>query len=104
DNAQLYATTRQQLAELQDLYRQITTLEQLKTDMIRIAAHDLGNPLTSISGFIDMLLESEMSEWQKEYATLVKDSASRMKKIIRNILSLQRIEEIARGNLTENID
>lgn len=104
DNAQLYATSRQQLAELQDLYRQITTLEQLKTDMIRIAAHDLGNPLTSISGFTDMLLESDMGETQKEYAALVKDAAVRMKKIIRNILSLQRIEEIARGGLNEEVD
>ncbi len=104
DNAQLYDTTRQQLAELQDLYRQITSLEQLKTDMIRIAAHDLGNPLTSISGFIDLLLESKLTTMQREHAQIVKDSAMRMKKIIRDILSLQRIEELAQGNLTEEVE
>ncbi|HLV35180.1 MAG TPA: PAS domain-containing sensor histidine kinase [Spirillospora sp.] len=104
DNAQLYDTTRQQLAELQDLYTQISSLEQLKTDMIRIAAHDLGNPLTSISGFIDLLLDSKLTDTQREHVQIVKDSATRMKKIIRDILSLQRIEELAQGNLNETIE
>ncbi|MBZ0300260.1 MAG: GAF domain-containing protein [Anaerolineae bacterium] len=104
DNAQLYDTTRQQLAELQNLYTQVMNLEQLKTDMIRIAAHDLGNPLTSITGFIDLLLDSEMTDNQHEYVQIVKESAQRMKKIIRDILSLQRIEELAQGSLSENVD
>lgn len=104
DNAQLYDTTRQQLAELQELYTQISSLEQLKTDMISLAAHDLGNPLTSISGFTDLLLDSNLNETQREQATIVKDAAMRMKKIIRDILSLQRIEEMAQGSLTEAID
>ena len=104
DNAQLHDTTRRQLAELQDLYAQITALEQLKTDMIRIAAHDLGNPLTSISGYIDMLIEDNLDERQLDYARMIKDSAQQMKKIIRNILSLQRIEELAQGNLNARVD
>ena len=104
DNAQLFATTRQQLDELQELYRQIMTLEQLKTDMIRIAAHDLGNPLTAISGFVDMLLESDLPVRQLEQAAMIKDSATRMKKIIRDILSLQRIEELAQGTLSETVN
>jgi signal transduction histidine kinase len=104
DNAQLHATTRQQLAELRDLYTQISQLEQLKTDMIRIAAHDLGNPLTSVSASIDFLLDSELDERQADYAHLIKESGQRMKKIIRDILSLQRIEELAQGQLTGAVD
>jgi PAS domain S-box-containing protein len=104
DNAQLYDTTRQQLAELQALYTQISALEQLKTHMIRLAAHDLGNPLTSISGYIDLLLDSELTATQREQAAIVKDAAARMKKIIRDILSLQRIEEMAQDSLNEDID
>jgi signal transduction histidine kinase len=104
DNAQLFTTTLQQLAELQDLYTQISRLEQLKTDMIRIAAHDLGNPLTSISGYIELLLESGLDERYRDYAQMIRDSATRMKKIIRDILSLQRIEELAQGNINETID
>ena len=104
DNAQLYDTTRQQLAELQALYTQIRNLEQLKTHMIRLAAHDLGNPLTSVSGYIDLLLDSELNANQREQAGIVKDAAGRMKKIIRDILSLQRIEEMAQDSLNEDID
>ena len=104
DNAQLYDTTRQQLAELQDLYTQISALEQLKTDMIQLAAHDLGNPLTSISGFTDLLLDTPLNPTQREQAEIIKDAAARMKKIIRDILSLQRIEEMAQGMLLEDVD
>jgi two-component system phosphate regulon sensor histidine kinase PhoR len=104
DNAQLYDTTRQQLAELQALYTQISSLEQLKSHMISLAAHDLGNPLTSISGFTDLLLDSALNDTQREQATIVKEAAGRMKKIIRDILSLQRIEEMAQGSMVEDID
>lgn len=104
DNAQLYDTTRQQLAELQELYTQISSLEQLKTHMISLAAHDLGNPLTSISGFTDLLLDGSLTDTQREQANIIKEAAGRMKKIIRDILSLQRIEEMAQGSLTEDID
>ncbi len=104
DNAQLYTTTLQQLAELQDLYLQISQLEQLKTDMIRIAAHDLGNPLTSISGYIDLMIEGGLTEQHQEYAKVIRESSARMKKIIRDILSLQRIEELAQGNMQDIVD
>ena len=104
DNAQLFTTTLQQLAELQDLYLQISQLEQLKTDMIRIAAHDLGNPLTSISGYIELLIESGLEDRYHEYALIIRESGMRMKKIIRDILSLQRIEELAQGDINDEID
>jgi signal transduction histidine kinase len=104
DNAQLYDTTRKQLAELQELYKQISGLEQLKSDMIQLAAHDLGNPLTSISGFVDLLLDSSLNDTQREQAQIIKDAAGRMKKIIRDILSLRRIEEMAQGSMMETID
>ncbi len=99
DNAQLHDTMRQHLAELQDLYAQISSLEQLKTDMIRIAAHDLGSPLTSILGGIDMLASGPLTDQQKEYADMVYDAAQQIHKIIRDILSLQRIEELAQGTI-----
>ena len=55
-NAQLYQVSQQQLDELHKLYMRVSELEQLKTDMIRIAAHDLRNPLGVISGYADLLL------------------------------------------------
>ncbi len=110
DNAQLYQVSQQQLTELKDLYARVSGLEQLKTDMIRIAAHDLRNPLSAILGFASLLGDTELPPRQLEYARVIEKSAHRMHKIITDILSLQRIEAMQTSavqsiaNLREIID
>jgi signal transduction histidine kinase len=110
DNSQLYQVSQQQLAELKDLYARVSGLEQLKTDMIRIAAHDLRNPLSAILGFASLLADSELQPRQQEYAKVIEKSAHRMHKIITDILSLQRIEAMQNSavqsiaNLREIVD
>jgi K+-sensing histidine kinase KdpD len=83
--------------ELETLYAQVQGLEQLKSDMIRVAAHDLKNPLNVIMSYTNML--NEMPEFvpediNKVYTTMF-DSANRMDQIIRDFLSLERIGKIA---------
>ena len=95
DFASLYQLSQQQLAELQKLYARVSELEQLKTDMIRIAAHDLRNPLSSIIGFTELLLTGDdpLSNDQQEMIGLMRRAGRQMQSIITNILSLQRIEQ-----------
>ncbi len=107
DNARLYQTSQQQVTELQTLYQQVSELEQLKTEMIRVAAHDLRNPLGVISGYTQMLgweLESQLSERHLEHLKLIRQSVERIDKITRDILTLERIEQMARGVLNETVD
>ena len=60
ENSQLYQIAQDQLARVQELYNQVSELEKLKTDMIRIAAHDLRNPVGVIVGYLELL------EWSLE--------------------------------------
>lgn len=93
DNAKLYQITRQQLAELQTLYERVSQLEQLKSDMIRMAAHDLRNPINVAAGFADLMLENgNLPAHEQEQATHIHRAAQRMQKIVNDILSLERIE------------
>jgi len=94
DNAQLYQVSQQQLEELHKLYMRVSELEQLKTDMIRIAAHDLRNPLGIVTGYADLLLEpgDSLSEEDRSFVDAIAKSGRKMLKIISDILSLQRIE------------
>jgi len=94
DNARLHHTTEQQLAQLTALYQQVSELEQLKTQMIRIAAHDLRNPLGVITGFVQVLadeLTPHLSNKNYEQIGIIKDSINRIDKITRDILTLERI-------------
>jgi signal transduction histidine kinase len=95
DNARLYEVAQDQLAELRQLYERLSHLEQLKTDMIRIAAHDLRSPLGIITGFSEMMLEGgTLSPRAEEQARHVFRAGQRMQKLITNILSLDRIEHL----------
>lgn len=107
DNARLYQTSQQQVEELQTLYQHVSELEQIKTEMIRVAAHDLRNPLGVISGYTQMLgweLETQLSERHLDHLKMIKQSVERIDKITRDILTLERIEQMARGVLTETVD
>lgn len=97
DNAHLYEHQQQQLIELQNLYEKISRLEQLKTDMIRLAAHDLRNPLTSILAKTYMLQKVTEGESVEKYLGGINEAVRQMQKMIMDFLSVERIEEITDG-------
>lgn len=107
DSAQLYTVAQQQLYELKDLYMQVSGLEQLKTNMIRIAAHDLRNPLTIIglsSRMLQTKLWDHLDAKQQNHLENIQNAADQMQRITTNILSLERIEKAAAGDFTDPID
>lgn len=94
ENAQLHHTTEKQLSELQELYQQVSDLGQLKTRMIRVAAHDLRNPLGVISGYLQMLkMETgeQLPERNQIQLDIIGESINRIDKITRDILTLERV-------------
>jgi PAS domain S-box-containing protein len=107
DNARLYQMLEKQLDELQDLYLQVSDLEQLKTQMIRIAAHDLRNPLGVIGGYLQMLgweFESTNNTRGLGYLKTLNDAVSRMEKITQEILTLEKLNANVQGLMNELID
>lgn len=99
DNAKLYELTRHQLAEVQSLNVNLRELEQIKTDMIRIASHDLKNPLGVIDGYLNMLeMDRELFEpVYLEYFASMQRAVVRMNKILSDILSLERVQQYTGG-------
>ncbi len=97
ENAQLYKVSQEQLARLTELFAQVSDLEKLKTDMIRIAAHDLRNPVGVIVGYLELLewsLGDQITDRQKTHIDAMMRAAYRMEKITTDILSLERIEKM----------
>ena len=97
DNTRLYQDAQTHLQEVQQLYDQVSRLEKLKTDMIRIAAHDLRNPLGIISGYLQMIEmeKDQLDESIVNYISPMMESTDRMTSILHEILSLERIEQMA---------
>ncbi|MBI1258136.1 MAG: GAF domain-containing protein [Chloroflexi bacterium] len=96
ENARLYETLQAQLAELRGLYTQVSDLEQLKTHMIRVAAHDLRGPLAIVASYIELLDEDlavHYNDMDQMYVNSIRTSVTRMTQMTTDILSLERLDE-----------
>lgn len=93
ENAQLYAVSQQQLAELQTLYDQVKSLEQDKTNIIRLAAHDLRGPVGTIMGYLNLMQidRDRMDPEHQSWVDIMMELAVRIDTIVADILSLERV-------------
>jgi PAS domain S-box-containing protein len=95
DNAQLYGLAQQQLEELRTLNAQLHELEQLKTDMIRIASHDLRSPLGIIGGYLSIIREdmgAAITPTQEQYFESMLQGLERIDRLTTDFLSLERLQ------------
>ena len=80
---------------LQERLHEVSQAEQLKTDLIRIAAHDLRSPLTSLKLALNVLKRKHavgiLDERLEEFNQIAAATAQ-METITSDILSLQRAE------------
>ena len=68
---------------------------QLKNEFLRIAAHDLKNPLTGVLGFSDLLMRTTMAQRPAdvcESAQSIHDAARHMLNLIGNLLDVSKYE------------
>ena len=106
ENARLYDNLRRSLDEklsLQDaLHKQETTrlaLEEagrLKSDFIGFVAHELRNPLTTIRGYVQTLLQDTGhtfdEETKEEFYSAIEADADRLLEMINDLLDVSRLE------------
>lgn len=96
---ELNATLQQKIDdatnELRTKNRQLQRLDEVKDEFLSIASHQLRTPLTSIKGYVDMLLEGdfgEVSGRQREVLDDIFTSSERMVQLINDFLNVSRIQ------------
>ena len=68
-------------------------IDRMKTELVSMVAHELRSPLTSISGFSELLLDDDITrEQSEEYARIILTEASRLSDLINKFLDISRIE------------
>jgi signal transduction histidine kinase len=96
DNRRLNEDLRHKVAELEAAYDRLSELDERKSDFVATASHELRTPVTSLQGFIETLLQPEVlasPEETREYLTIMRRSADRLRALIENLLLVSRIEE-----------
>ena len=89
------AELRRQNFELEQQNLSIKEANRLKGEFVSMVSHELKAPITSIRGYVDLLLEGEagrLSAEQREHLTIVSESTARLLSLIDDLLDLARIE------------
>lgn len=74
-------------------------IDQLKTDFISNISHELRTPMTSIKGYVEVLLmgaSGMINEQQKHFLEIIQSNTNRLKSLVDDILDVSRIES---GNI-----
>jgi len=71
----------------------LTDLENMRSTFLSNVSHDLRTPMTTISGFIDALLDGTIpSEKQEYYLRMIGDEVRRLSRLVAALLDVSRIQ------------
>jgi PAS domain S-box-containing protein len=95
--------------KLSEEIKKMSVADKLKSDFIKMASHELKTPITSIKGYVQLLLTMIRDEDQKEISRLMLRSSlisvdkqvNRLTRLLAELLDLSRIES---GQLELNIE
>jgi len=88
-----YDEMGQLAAALNNMAQSLSTLEVTRRSFVANVSHELKTPMTSISGFIDGILDGTIPpEKQNYYLRIVSEETKRLSRLVRTMLNLSRLE------------
>ena len=85
-------------------FEKLAEANQLKSEFVNIASHQLRTPLTSIKWTINLMMKMEkLTEEQLEKLKTIKESNQRMTDLVNDLLNVSRVEQGKLGLRPEKI-
>lgn len=105
-NAELERRVDEATAELRHAVARLQELDQLKSQFLSIASHELRTPITAVSGFAQLALRglrehltpSSEETWGRELErltrqlTIIHDQSAKLGRLVRELLDVSRIQ------------
>ena len=94
-NKSLQRRIEEATKELRFSNRQLQRLDEAKNEFISMASHQLRTPLTSIKGYLDMILEGDLGKISPTQRAVLREafsSSERMVRLINDFLNVSRLQ------------
>jgi signal transduction histidine kinase len=88
--ARAEAETAQQLLTEQN--RRLREADRLKDEFVALVSHDLRTPLTSITGYVELALEDDLSDQTREYLGVVARNSDRLLALVNDLLFVASLQ------------
>ncbi|MCI8309287.1 MAG: cell wall metabolism sensor histidine kinase WalK [Clostridia bacterium] len=80
-------------------------LDSMRKEFVADVSHELKTPITSIMGYSDTLLQSNVpEEMQKEFLSRISAEANRMAELVNDLLTLSRYDNVKTGTTKTEFD
>jgi len=89
---ELSAELKDKNKALEAALSELRTLDEAKSNFMILINHELKTPLTSMSSFLQLLAESDLSDEQKKFTDRIQTSADRLHALINDSLELVSAE------------
>lgn len=81
-------------ADLAIAHQELLSVDEMKTNLLSNASHELRAPLTSIRSFSELLLSYEENDphVQREFAEIINSESERLTRLLNDVLGMMKIE------------
>ncbi|MBQ2512759.1 MAG: HAMP domain-containing histidine kinase [Clostridia bacterium] len=80
-------------ASVDRLMRSVSSLEEMRQNFMSSVSHDMRTPMTTITGFIDCILDGAVTRDREEhYLRLIKSEILRLSRLVSSMLDISRIQ------------
>lgn len=94
DNRLLFQENQKVVLQLQQTNEKLKEIDATKDEFISMASHQLRTPLTSMKGYVSMVLDGDVGEINPQQRTMLQqafDSSQRMVFLISDLLNVSRL-------------